>query len=263
MKLIVAMLALAVVLAACQDNKETGKPGSGPARSFKTTEDSVSYAIGMNIGRGMRTDSININADILAEGIKDAFANKAGFPDSVAQNVLMSFQQKMMQKQQERMQRQQDSMQKDGEVNQGKAKTFLEENKKKPNVVTLPSGLQYEVITAGTGPTPKATDDVKVGYKGTLLDGTEFDASKAGEPAQFNVSGVIPGWTEALKLMKVGSKWRLWIPPDLAYGMTPPPGGKIPAGSLLVFEVELHEIAKPSEQPQGQPQIQMPQGGGK
>ncbi len=244
MKRLIALMALGTVLVSCQDNKAPAG-GGGASRSFKSTEDSVSYAIGMNIGRGMKTDSINISPDILAEGIKDQFAGKAGFSDSVAQNVLMSFQQKLMAKQQERMQKQQDSMSKAGEVNKEKAKAFLEENKKKPTVKTTASGLQYEVITAGTGPVPKATDEVKVNYKGTLLDNTVFDSSEKNGPAQFNVSGVIPGWTEALKLMPVGSKWRLWIPPDLGYGMSPPPGGKIPSGALLVFEVELLEIAKP------------------
>lgn len=246
MKRIIAVLALGVLLTACQD-KVGG--GSGASHTFKNADDSVSYAIGMNIGKGMKNDSINIDPDILADGIRDAFGGKPQFKDSIAQNVLMAFQTKLMQKQQEKMRRQQDSMNKAGEGNKKKATAFLEENKKKPNVKTTASGLQYEVLTEGTGPMPKADDNVKVAYKGTLVDGTVFDSSEKNGPATFNVSGVIPGWTEALKMMKVGSKWRLWIPPDIGYGMNPPPGGKIGAGDLLIFEVELIEIVKKDAAP--------------
>ncbi|HVZ39013.1 MAG TPA: FKBP-type peptidyl-prolyl cis-trans isomerase [Candidatus Kapabacteria bacterium] len=239
MKFIIAALALSVALAACQD----GAAGGG-SHALKSNDDSVSYAIGMNMGQGIKRDSLKIDPDVMVQGIKDAMASKAVMKDSVAQAVLMSFQMKMMQKQQERQQKQQDSMSKAGEENKKKATAFLEQNKTKPGVVTLPSGLQYQVITDGTGPTPKGSDNVKVNYKGTLLDGTVFDSSDKNGPATFNASGVIPGWSEALKLMKVGSKWRLWIPPDLGYGMAPPPGGKIPSGALLTFEVELLDIVK-------------------
>ncbi len=126
-----------------------------------------------------------------------------------------------------------------------KAETYLAANGKKPGVTVLPDGLQYKVLKQGTGPVPKATDTVKVHYAGTLTNGTEFDSSiKRNEPAVFPVNGVIKGWTEALQRMKVGSKWQLVIPADLAYGANPPPGAPIPPNAVLVFEVELLGIEK-------------------
>jgi FKBP-type peptidyl-prolyl cis-trans isomerase len=132
------------------------------------------------------------------------------------------------------------------ETNHRAAAKFLAENTKKPDVVTTASGLQYKVLTQGSGASPKATDSVVVNYRGTLLDGTEFDSSyKRGEPATFQVNRVIPGWTEALQLMKPGGKYTLWVPPQLAYDLRSPPS--IPAGSMLIFDVELVSI-KPPEQ---------------
>lgn len=258
-------LLLATVVA-CLGIMSCSDTGGGGASSgtMKNETDSVSYAIGMNIGKSLQRDSIQVDPDLIAAGAKDAIAGKTAFTDTVMQNVLTSFQQKMMAKFQEKMMKQQDSMNKAGEANKKKGDDFLAQNKAKAGVQTTASGLQYEVLKEGTGPMPKATDNVKVHYKGTLIDGTEFDASK-GDPATFNVSGVIPGWTEALKMMKVGSKWRIYVPSDLAYGNNPPPGGKIGPGSVLIFEMELVEIAKgdaPGGAPSGAPSGAPGSGGG-
>lgn len=240
MKALIA-LALCVTLVSCQE----GMQGSS-STTMKTAEDSVSYAIGMNIGNGVRQDSININPDILAQGIRDAMAQKTVLNDTQVQAVMGAFQQRMMAKQQEKMMRQQDSLAKAGEGNKARGEAFLAQNKTKEGVVTLPSGLQYQVQTEGTGPMPKATDNVEVHYHGTLIDGTVFDSSvERGQPVTFNVSGVIPGWTEALQLMKVGSKWKLFIPAELAYGVNPQPGSKIGPNDALIFEVELLAIKAP------------------
>lgn len=240
MKALIA-LALCLALASCQE----GMQGSS-STTMKTSDDSVSYAIGMNIGTSVRQDSININPDLLAQGIRDAMAQKTTLTDTQAQTVMGSFQQRMMAKQQEKMMRQRDSLAKAGEGNKARGEAFLAQNKTKEGVITLPSGLQYQIIKEGTGPMPKATDEVEVHYHGTLIDGTVFDSSvERGQPVTFNVSGVIPGWTEALKLMKVGSKWKLFIPTELAYGANPQPGGKIGPNDALIFEVELISIKAP------------------
>ena len=144
-------------------------------------------------------------------------------------------------------------MQQEGEANQKEGDAFLAANKSKPGVVTLPSGLQYKILTAGAGPKPTAADSVVCNYRGTLINGTEFDSSyKRGQPATFPVSGVIKGWTEALQLMPVGSKWQLFVPPDLAYGARGA-GSEIGPNSTLIFEVELMSIA-PQGQNQNKPQ---------
>ncbi len=231
-------LALCLVLVSCQEK------AGGPA-TLKNTDDSVSYSIGLSIGKSSMQDSLNLNPDLLAAGIRDAISQKPLLSDSQAQNVMTAFNQQMMAKQQAKMQHMQDSISKAGEKNKSAGDEFLAQNKTKPGVVTLPSGLQYQVITEGSGATPSATDEVTVHYRGTLIDGTVFDSSiERGEPVTFNVNGVIPGWTEALKLMKVGSKWKLFIPADLAYGSNPP-DPKIGANSVLLFDIELLGIQKP------------------
>jgi FKBP-type peptidyl-prolyl cis-trans isomerase FklB len=236
---VLCVLALCLGLVACQE--KTG----GSATALKTQSDSVSYSIGMNIGKSIMQDSLSINPEVLAAGIKDILSKKtAMLTDSQMQMTLNAFQQQMMAKQQEKMAKQQDSLAKAGEINKTEGAKFLAENKTKPGVVTLPSGLQYEVLKEGTGPMPKATDNVRVHYKGTLRDGSVFDSSiDRGEPASFNVSGVVPGWTEALKLMKVGSKWRVFIPAELGYGAQGA-GEKIGPNEVLIFEMELLGIEK-------------------
>ena len=207
------------------------------AQELKTQMDSVSYSIGQEIADGLKKQSINVNAAMLVRGLQDALNNgkSALTPDQRAA-CLMSFQQELMAKQQAEANAAGEKAMKEGQA-------YLETNKKKKGVKVLPSGLQYEVIKEGTGAIPKSTDNVSVHYTGTLIDGTEFDSSvKRGQPATFPVNGVIKGWVEALQLMKVGSKWRLVVPADLAYGANPPQGAPIPPNAVLVFDVELLNI---------------------
>lgn len=206
------------------------------AMVLKTEKDKISYGIGMDIGENMKRQSIDIDPDKLAQGIKDVFAGKELLlTEEDFRNTMENFRKDMMAKQQMHMQEISEKNRKDGEA-------FLAENKNKEGVTTLPSGLQYKVISEGTGAMPEATDTVTVHYRGTLIDGTEFDSSfSRGEPATFPVNGVIPGWTEALQLMKAGSKWQLFIPSNLAYGERGP-GGRIGPNSTLVFDVELLSI---------------------
>ena len=223
------MAALCVALIACQ-----GK--SQERTQLKSQKDSVSYSIGLNIGNSFRQQSMEVDPDILAQGIKDILSGgKPMLTEEEAKATLNALQNRMMAKQEETMKATGEKNKKDGEA-------YLAENKKKDSVVTLPSGLQYKVLKMGTGKKPKADQTVSVNYRGTLIDGTEFDNSyKRGQPATFAANGVIKGWTEALQLMPVGSKWRLFIPPNLAYGE----GGRgpvIPPNATLIFEVELLSI---------------------
>jgi FKBP-type peptidyl-prolyl cis-trans isomerase FklB len=201
--------------------------------SLKTPKDKVSYAIGAQIGSDMKKQTIDIDPDVLGKGLKDGFqGSKLLLTDEEMRGALSGLQQQMVAKQTERMREL-------GAKNKQAGTAFLAENKKKEGVKVLPSGLQYKVVKEGTGKMPKADDTVTVNYKGTLIDGTEFDSSyKRGEPATFPVKGVIKGWTEALQLMKVGSKWELFIPSELAYGEQPA-GRVIGPNSTLLFEVEL------------------------
>lgn len=204
------------------------------ALSLKNETDSLSYAIGMEMAKFYKTQGIeNLNIDILNKALKDGMSGNAHplMTEDVAQGVMMSTAQKMMDKKTE-------GTRKEGEA-------FLAKNKLKDSVVALPDGLQYKILKAGTGAKPKLNDKVRVHYAGTLIDGTEFDNSlKRGQPLDIEVSGVIKGWTEALQLMPVGSKWRLFIPSSLAYGNRPA-GQVIKAGSTLIFDVELLDIVKP------------------
>jgi FKBP-type peptidyl-prolyl cis-trans isomerase FklB len=202
---------------------------------LKTDKDKLSYALGADMGSNMKKFEIDINADLYMKGMKDALSgSNVLLTEQEIKAVIMGLQKDLQAKQQEKMKAQGEKNKKDGEA-------FLAENKKKEGVKTLQSGLEYKVITEGKGKSPKDTDTVTVHYKGTLIDGTEFDSSyKRGEPATFPVSGVIKGWTEALQLMKEGSKWQLFIPANLAYGESGRPG--IPPNSVLIFEVELVKI---------------------
>jgi len=209
---------------------------AGETTVLKTEREKISYGIGMDIGENMKRQSIDIDPDILAQGMKDVFAgNKLLLTEEEFRNTMENFKKDMMAKQKMQMQEISDNNKKEGEA-------FLAENKKKEGVITLPSGLQYKIIKEGEGNPPKETDTVTVHYRGTLIDGTEFDSSYSrGEPATFPVKGVIPGWTEALQLMKPGSTWQLFIPSNLAYGERGA-GGKIGPNSTLVFDVELLSI---------------------
>jgi FKBP-type peptidyl-prolyl cis-trans isomerase FklB len=211
--------------------------GQEKSTQLKDQKDKVSYSIGMQIGFNLSRQKVDINPDILAAGIKDAIANKPQLNPDQVKEVMATFEKDMEQKQKE-----------SAEKNKTEGAKFLEENKKKEGVKTTASGLQYKVLKEGNGPQPKPTDTVTVNYRGTLINGTEFDSSyKRGQPATFPVNGVIKGWTEALQLMKVGSKYQLFIPANLAYGeraVSPDLG----ANSTLIFDVELLD-AKPAPTP--------------
>jgi len=235
------------------------KPRTQPPLTLKTQKDKTSYAIGLNVGKGLagnlKQQSVDVDQAILLRGIKDALAGgKMLLTDDEAKAVLTQLQTEMRAKQQEKMKVEQEKMKVVGEVNKKAGTEFLETNKAKDGVVVLPSGLQYKILSAGTGPKPGATDTVSCNYRGTLLDGTEFDSSyKRGQPTSFPVNGVIKGWTEALQLMPVGSKWQLFIPSDLAYGdRGADPRSGIGPDATLIFEVELLSIqdkAKPEVAP--------------
>ena len=215
---------------------------------FANEKDKVSYALGMNIAAGLganlKRQNVELNNDVLVQAIKDGLSGgKMLMTEAEAQTTLRQFMTELQQKQEAKMKESADA-------NKKEADTFLAANKSKPGVVTLPDGLQYKIVKEGTGPKPAATDTVTVNYRGTLINGTEFDSSyKRGEPATFPVGGVIKGWTEALQLMPVGSKWELYIPPDLAYGMRGA-GNEIGPNAALIFEVELLSI-QGKEGPQG------------
>jgi FKBP-type peptidyl-prolyl cis-trans isomerase len=204
--------------------------------TLKTQKDKVSYAIGMNMGQSMKRDSLDLDPNIVLRGFKDATAGgKTLMTDEEVKTVLTALRAEMIKKQQAESQHV-------GEANKQAGQQFLAANKTKDGVITLPSGLQYKVLKQGTGPKPTAADTVVTNYRGTLLDGTEFDSSyKRGQPATFPVGQVIKGWTEALQLMPVGSKWQLFIPADLAYGERSP-GAEIGPNSTLIFDIELLSI---------------------
>jgi FKBP-type peptidyl-prolyl cis-trans isomerase len=192
---------------------------------LKNQKDKVSYMIGMDIGMNLRKQSIDVDLGILGRGIKDGLSGgKSLLTEQEIRETMTIFKKEMIAKQDEI------------------SKKFLAENKKKEGVKSLPSGLQYKVIKAGTGKKPKLTDTVTVHYRGTLIDGTEFDSSYSrGQPATFPVNGVIPGWTEALQLMQEGAKWQLFVPSNLAYGERGA-GRQIGPNATLIFEVELISI---------------------
>jgi FKBP-type peptidyl-prolyl cis-trans isomerase FklB len=210
--------------------------GAAPSSALATPKEKSSYALGMNIGRGLVHQSIDVDTASLLRGLKDTLSgSKPLLSDEEAQAALSQLQNEVQAKEQI-------AMQKAGEENMKEGETFLAENKTKEGVVVLASGLQYKILTQGTGPKPTASDTVVCNYRGTLINGTEFDSSyKRGQPASFAVNQVIRGWTEALQLMPVGSKWQLFIPPDLAYGPRGA-GGVIGPNSTLIFDVELISI---------------------
>lgn len=199
---------------------------------LKNQKDKVSYIIGMDIGNNLKKQSIDVDPNILVKGVKDALSGaKPLLTEQEIQEAMVAFQKEMAAKQEQVAKR-----------NKAEGEVFLAENKKKEGVKTLPSGLQYKVIKAGTGKKPKSNDTVTVHYRGTLINGTEFDSSyKRGQPVSFPVSGVIPGWTEALQLMEEGAKWQLFIPSNIAYGERGA-GGVIGPNATLIFEVELVSI---------------------
>ena len=222
--------ALVVGITGCQNTSEKQV-------KLETQNDKVSYSIGLNIGQNMKRDSVKINPEMLVRGIMDASLDSAShlMTEAQIQETMTAFQQDLQKKRQE-------NTRMAGEKNRAEGDAYLAANSKKPGVVTLPSGLQYRIITQGTGKKPSASSTVSTHYVGRLLNGTEFDSSvKRGQPATFPVNGVIKGWTEALQMMPVGSKWELVIPPSLGYGEQGA-GGVIPPNAVLIFEVELLSI---------------------
>jgi FKBP-type peptidyl-prolyl cis-trans isomerase len=203
---------------------------------LKTQKEKFSYAMGMNLGANLKKQNVPIDPAIMTRGLRDALAGtKPQLTEEEARAAIAQVQQDVQKKGMEKMQA-------ESAVNKKEADAFLAANKAKPDVVTLPSGLQYKILTAGTGAKPTASDTVVCNYRGTLINGKEFDSSyKRGQPASFPVSGVIKGWTEALQLMPVGSKWQLFVPADLAYGDRSP-SPDIAPGDMLIFEVELLSI---------------------
>jgi len=219
----------------------TATKSAAAAPALTTRKDKFSYALGMNIGngykQGLEKQSVEFDADLIAQGVKDAMSGaKTRLTEEEAKAVLTEVQTEVNKQRQEKMKEAADKNKAEGEA-------FLAANKSKEGVVTLPSGLQYKILTAGIGPKPAASDQVNCNYRGTLIDGTEFDSSyKRGTPATFGVGQVIKGWTEALQLMPIGSKWQLFIPSSLAYGERGGPGGAIGPNEALIFEVELLSI---------------------
>jgi FKBP-type peptidyl-prolyl cis-trans isomerase len=204
---------------------------------FKTVKDKASYAFGLNIGNSFNREGFDLNFDLLVKGLSDAL-NKAEpkLSDEEIREAMNAFQAELRVKQAAKRKA-------EAEKNKKTGAAFLAKNKKQKGVITTKSGLQYQILIAGKGKSPKKTDTVKTHYRGTLIDGTEFDSSyKRNQPATFGVSGVIKGWTEALQLMRVGAKWKLFIPSDLAYGENPRPGSPIGPNAVLVFEIELLSI---------------------
>jgi FKBP-type peptidyl-prolyl cis-trans isomerase len=213
---------------------------------LKTPKDKTSYAIGLNIGKNMQRDSVDVDPKILARGLQDALTGaKPLLSEDEIKATMTALQTDVRKRQMEKMQAAADANKKQGD-------DFLAANKAKPGVITLPSGLQYKILQQGNGPKPTATDSVVVNYRGTLLNDTEFDSSyKRGQPATLSLGGVIKGWTEALQLMPVGSKWQLFIPADLAYGSRGQ-GPVIGPNATLIFEIELLSIqdkSKPDDKP--------------
>ena len=206
------------------------------APELKSDKEKISYSIGMDIGGNLKRGSVEVDPDLLARGLKDSYVGgKTLLTEDQARQAIADFQKTLAAKQAETMKILSEKNKADGEK-------FLAENAKKEGVKVLPSGLQYKEITPGQGKSPKIADNVTTHYKGTLIDGTEFDSSyRRGQPVTFPVSGVIAGWTEALQLMKEGAKWQLFVPSGLAYGERGA-GQVIGPNATLVFEVELISV---------------------
>ncbi len=228
MRLLLSVV-LGVVLLASQADAQEKRP-------LQTSMEKQSYSIGADIGNKLKAQSLEIDPEVFAQGLKDAVSgSKLRLTEQEINETLSNLQKELMEKQAERAKQL-------GEKNKEDGETFLSENKKKEGVKILSSGLQYRVIKEGAGKMPKADDTVVTNYRGTLTDGTEFDSSyKRGQPATFPVNGVIAGWTEALQLMKEGSKWELFIPSNLAYGERGA-GNVIGPNAALIFEIELISV---------------------
>jgi FKBP-type peptidyl-prolyl cis-trans isomerase FklB len=224
-----------------------GHVHAGENLVLKDQKDKISYSIGTNIGKNLKRESVDINPDALVQGVKDALSgSKTLMTEQEIDETMMNFQKEIRAKQVARLKEL-------GEKNKKEGEAFLAENKKKEGVITLPSGLQYKIIKEGDGKVPKSTDTVTVHYRGALIDGTEFDSSYTrGQPANFPVKGVIAGMSEALQLMKVGSKWQLFIPSNLAYGERGA-GDDIGPNATLIFDMELISIKEEAKKEEKKP----------
>ncbi len=223
-KLLLPAVVIAMVVSSCNAQEKS-------KTNMKTEKDSISYSLGVSIANNLKQGNLDdVNIDVMAQGMKDFFANKPAMTVQACEGAIQTY---MSGKEKAK-----------GSENEAKGQAFLAANQKKEGVTTTASGLQYKVIKMGTGAKPTLNDKITAHYHGTLIDGTVFDSSvDRGQPASFPVSGVIPGWTEALQLMPVGSKWTLYLPSNLAYGEKGA-GGKIGPNSALVFDVELISIDK-------------------
>ncbi len=234
-KSISSIIIAALILASCGEKNQKV--------TITTASDSLSYAIGTDIGKSFERSKLDsLNIDLVAKGMKNYLAKDSSVMNEETVNKILAAFSKKRREAAEKERTEKLKIQYKDNLEAGEK--FLAENAKKEGVITLPDGLQYKIIKEGTGNTPKATDKVQVDYEGRLIDGTVFDSSyERGEPAEFNVTGVIKGWTEALQLMKEGSVWELYIPYDLAYGSRQA-GKDIKPFSTLIFKVKLHKIVK-------------------
>lgn len=232
MKRLCALAFLLTAISAAQA-AELSAPKAASPTDATSAADIASYGIGLQIANNFKADGVELNVDQLILGLKDALQGvKPRYADSQLQAAFQAVGRAVQAKRDQRNLAAEDKNKREGQA-------FLAANGKKPGVKTLASGLQYQVIKAGQGASPKAADTVRVNYEGTLLDGKVFDSSlRTGQPATFRVDGVIPGWTEALQLMRVGDKWRVFVPSELAYGANGA-GGVIGPHSVLVFDIEL------------------------
>ena len=217
-----------------------GHASAADAPKLADKKEKLSYSIGMDIGGNLKRQSIDVDPDLLAKGVRDAMSGgETLLSGEEVRETLMAFQQELVARAQEQRRQIAEKNKKEGEA-------YLAANGKKEGVVTLPSGLQYKVIRSGDGPSPKETDSVETHYRGTLIDGTEFDSSyKREQTAVFPVNGVIAGWTETLPRMKVGDKWQVFLPPELAYGERG--AGPIGPNATLIFDIELMSIKGKAE----------------
>ncbi len=244
--------ATALLISACaQEKSDKASSAQETTLNLESQESKAAYAVGVSSGMAMAQNlatlegtSISLDKEILIQAFADGLNDESRFDQETMQQVMNDFRQQMSVAMQEKQKQEQAAQAEVAAENLVKGTEFLEQNKQKEDVVTLPSGLQYKVLEAGEGTSPAATDRVKVHYRGTLIDGSQFDSSyDRGQPATFGVNQVISGWTEALQLMKEGAKWELYIPAELAYGSISRPS--IPGNSVLLFTVELLEVVTP------------------
>jgi FKBP-type peptidyl-prolyl cis-trans isomerase len=250
-----AIAAVALVTVGCENNAggDTENAAGANGTNLESLNEQVSYVFGYNIGQQFKAQQIELNPDVVAKAINDVYSDAEPLlSQEEMQTAMESFQQQYEEKMQSMQAEEQAKREAAAADNAQQGEEFLAANAEKEGVVTLPSGLQYKQIEEGEGAQPDAADTVTVHYRGTLVDGTVFDSSyERGEPVSFPLQNVIPGWTEGLQHMKEGSKYELYIPPELAYG----PGGSGPVigpNETLIFEVELLEVQEAEEQASGQ-----------